>query len=439
MAEQRPRRSFDRFLRLRRRRQGLSVAPELPDVDVERLVGAIAGLLGERERTTQRAMASRVLHAYAGLDEMGRARFLGLLANRFGTDDAAVLDAVDAFHAAEPGAERMIAERALRRAVTPRHAEFLHLVTGLPDGVKLLVDLRAELLGIRARDPALGFLDDELAGHLSTLFDVGLLELRRITWDGASAAVLEKLIAYEAVHEIDGFEDLKHRLESDRRCYAFFHPAMPDEPLVFVEIALVRGMATELRPLLDLDSSTIDPEDADAAVFYSITSPQRGLAGVALGNELIKQVVEALRRDLPRLETFVTLSPIPRFRPWLEARVAMRGLSQFEQESVGLELRPDDAVWLERARPGLLSLCARYLTTLDHGRAADPVGNFHLSNGAVVERVNWMANPASYGMAESLGLMVNYRYDLDAIGPNARAYLNGETITASNRVKNLIK
>jgi malonyl-CoA decarboxylase len=327
----------------------------------------------------------------------------------------------------------------MRQAITPRHLAFLRLVTGLPNGVKLLVDLRADLLPVRREDPSLAFLDDELVSHLSSLFDVGLLELQRISWETTPAAVLESLMAYEAVHEIAGWNDLRNRLDSDRRCYAYFHPAMPGEPLVFVEIALTEGIAELLPPLLDLDATNLAPEDADTAIFYSISNCQPGLAGVALGNELIKHVVEELRRDFPKLRTFATLSPIPGFRAWAEARIAAGELSQAEKEALGDRIDPDDRRWLERARPGFLSLVGRYLTQPVAGRALDQVGNFHLSNGASVERVDWLANPAGYGMAASFGLMVNYRYDLDRIGANTVSYLDRGVIAASKDVRSLIR
>jgi malonyl-CoA decarboxylase len=432
--------AIDRFLRLRRRRAGgLAVSPSLGTSDLDRLARSVDELLSHRDRGGQRAAAARVLHTYGTLDTVGRRRFLTMLAERFSVDEAAVDVAAEELRAAAPGAARRAAERAMRKAITPRHLAFLHLVTGLPGGVKLLVDLRADLLPVRREDPSLAFLDDELASHLSSLFDVGLLELRRISWEATPAAVLESLMAYEAVHEIAGWDDLRNRLDSDRRCYAYFHPAMPGEPLIFVEIALTEGIAGSLPALLDLDATNLAPEDADTAIFYSISNCQPGLAGVALGNELIKHVVEELRRDFPRLRTFATLSPIPGFRAWAEARISAGELSQVEKESVGDRIDPGDQRWLERARPGLLSLAARYLTQPVRGRAADQVANFHLSNGASVERLDWLANPADYGVKESFGLMVNYRYDLDRIGPNTVAYLDRSVITASKDVRSLVR
>jgi malonyl-CoA decarboxylase len=439
------RRPFRGLLRSFRRSRDLVLAPDLPESDVTRVVKAIEDVLDQPETNAQRAAAERVVVAYSRLDPAGRRRFLEALATRFGADAAALDRAVDTIRAAHTPAERARAERALRRAVVPRYAAWLHVITGLRHGVAFLVELRADLLALRDEDPALGMLDDELTGHLSTLFDVGLLGLRQITWD-SPASVLERLMATEAVHKISGWDDLRHRLDGDQRCYAFFHPALEHEPIVFVEIALTHGLADHLPELLNRADSVDDP---DTAIFYSITSAQPGLAGVHLGNELIKQVVDALRHENDHLKTFATLSPLPRFRRWVVAQVGEHTLTAAEEESLGpdaaaiagLEDRSwiDDPVLSERYRPGLLSLGARYLTTLRDGRAIDPVANFHLSNGASLERIDWMANPASYGIEESLGLMVNYRYDRSKIAANAGDYLAEGSINTSSQVRNLIK
>jgi len=219
--------------------------------------------------------------------------------------------------------------------------------------------------------------------------------------------VLERLMATEAVHAIAGWDDLRHRLDGDQRCYAFFHPALEHEPIVFVEIALTHGLADNLPELLNRADAVDDP---DTAIFYSITSAQPGLAGVHLGNELIKQVVDALRHENDHLKNFATLSPLPGFRAWLVRQIDDHGLTPAEVESLGPDARAvvglvdrswlDDPASVERVRPGLLSAGARYLATVREGRAVDPVANFHLSNGASLDRLNWMANPASYGIEE---------------------------------------
>jgi malonyl-CoA decarboxylase len=445
VAELTRRRPFRGWLRALRRSRELVLAPDLPESDVNRVVKAIDEVLDQPETNAQREAAERVVVAYLRLDVDGRRRFLETLAERFGSDADALDRAVDRIRASRTSSERARAERALRRAVVPRYAAWLHVITGLPHGVGFLVELRADLLALRSDDPALGMLDDELTGHLSTLFDVGLLGLRQITWD-SPASVLERLMATEAVHAISGWDDLRHRLDGDQRCYGFFHPALEHEPIVFVEIALTHGLADHLPELLNRADSVDDP---DTAIFYSITSAQPGLAGVHLGNELIKQVVDALRHENDHLKTFATLSPLPGFRSWLVAQVEQHSLTPAEEESLGADAGAlaglTERGWIsdpdlaERVRPGLLSVGARYLTTMRDGRAIDPVANFHLSNGASLERLNWMANPASYGIEESLGLMVNYRYDRGKIAANAGAYLSEAQISTSSQVRNLVK
>jgi malonyl-CoA decarboxylase len=443
------RRRLERLRRALRRSKDLVDSPSLSDADAERVARAVEEVLAEPDSTTQRAAAEHLVGAYQSLDDAGRVRFMETVATRFGTDRAAVDGAVSRIGVATDDVARARAERALRQAVTPRYAELLHVITGMPNGVQHLVDLRADLVAARPEHPALGLFADELAGHLSTLFDVGLLELRQITWD-SPASVLERLMAAERVHRMSSWDDVQHRLTGDQRCFGFFHPAMANEPIAFVEVALHHGLAGDLTDLLERER----PVDApDTAIFYAITSAQPGLAGIHLGNELIKQVVDELRRADDRLERFATLSPLPRFRRWLVAEVQAGALTTFETAAFAddplaiAELRDrswlDDPVVGERVKPGILSAGARYLqTTQDrHGvpRVIDSVENFHLSNGASVERLNWMANPADYGVEQSLGLMVNYLYDRGRIAANARGYLADGNVRVSSGVKGLIK
>ena len=441
------RRFFDRLrrrgLRGASRRPALDLAPGLPERDAARLREVITELLLLHDTMTQRAEAAAVADAYLALSDDGRRNFMLMLMRDFWTNTPAVDDAIDAL---KNGPDRRAAERQLRQALVPPADRLLRLLTGLEGGVKFLVDLRADVLRNAGADAELTDLDRELKAQLATMFDVGLLALRRITWE-ASAALLEKLIAYEAVHAISSWDDLKNRLDSDRRCYAFFHPAMPNEPLIFVEIALTVGIATELPPLLDARAPELDLDRADTAVFYSISNCQPGLAGVNLGTALIKQVVEALRLDLPQLRRFVTLSPIPGFRSWVEHALAAdgAGLRSRERELLPAEparvlARLSDAEWDvdEAIRPALLALCARYLTTAPEGRASDPVANFHLANGATVERINWMADPSPTGRARSFGVMANYLYEPDRIPDRAEAYVTRGEVTTSSEVRDLI-
>jgi malonyl-CoA decarboxylase len=426
-----------RFGRLRR------FAGRGPERDERRLRELVADALGRHATTTKRADAATIAETYVAADDDWRRRFFRLLVDEFWTSPAAVSDALDACSAAPP-AERRRAERALRDALTPPAIGLLSSFSGLEGGVKLLVDLRADLLRLGADDPDLAELDEELRRHLATLFDIGLLELRRITWD-SPASLLEKLIEYEAVHAIDSWGDLKNRLDSDRRCYAFFHPAMPDEPLVFVEIALTAGIATDLDTLLDESAPDLAADRADTAVFYSISNCQPGLAGVNLGNALVKQVVERLREELDHVRQFVTLSPIPGFRHWLESELRHGTLRQGERDLLPAQpervlARLADADWDvdEAIRPALLSLCARYVTSQKEGRVLDPVANFHLANGASVERLNWLADPSPTGRERSVGIMANYRYDPERIMERAEAYVARGEVAMSDAVRQLL-
>ena len=274
---------------------------------------------------------------------------------------------------------------------------------GLPEGVKFLVDMRGELLPLARRDSGLKSLDEDLKTLLGTWFDVGFLELRRITWDSASAALLERLIAYEAVHAIESWDDLKNRLDSDRRCFAFFHPRMPDEPLIFVEVALVNGMADNVQKLLDEDAPVQDPRHADTAIFYSISNAQKGLAGISFGNFLIKRVVDELSREFPRLKTFATLSPVTGFRAWLEGVLEKGepGLLTRRERKALKSARPggakgtlkallaesewhSDAAIAQAMQGPLMRLGARYLMQegRQDGRPLDPVA--HENAGAII-------------------------------------------------------
>lgn len=315
----------------------------------------------------------------------------------------------------------------------------------LVGGSKFLVDLRADLIRLVKSDPALAPLEHDLKQLLTSWFGVGQLELRRITWD-SPASVLERLAQSEAVHEVVSWDDLKNRLDVDRRFFAFFHPRMPDEPLIFVEVALVLGLVDAIGPLLDPEAPLVVPTEADAAIFYSISSTQPGLSGVSLGGFLIKQVVDELRAELPRLRTFATLSPIPGFRRWLERTGDHEQLKLSDAERrqiatlVGRE-QPEHGADLESVRDVLLQLCAHYLLNVRRpdGRALDAVANFHLTNGARVERINFLADRSIPGWAGSLALMVNYLYELDAIEENHEAYAADGTTAATGRVIRLAR
>ena len=442
--------------------------PDLPDDDLtwmrEQMLNCLDGRGGE---VTARARAAELGRSYLALNAAGRERFLRLLAEEFDTDHEAVslhcaaLTAAAETAASGDPAARNAAARALRAALTPPRVTLLRQFNALPEGVKFLVDRRAELIGFAGGDPALRGLADDLRDLLANWFDIGFLELRRITWD-SSAALLEKLMAYEAVHEIRGWTDLKNRLEVDRRCFAFFHPRMPDEPLIFVEVALVSGIAGNIHMLLDEAAPVGNPQTADTAIFYSISNCQKGLVGISFGDFLIKRVVDALAREHPRLKTFATLSPAPGFRAWLAAEaeqgpLLLAGEARAVQSLGGdpdgndadrllLDLldRPDwheDARTAATLREPLSRLCARYLlyARAPAGRALDPVAHFHLSNGARVERLNWLGDLSEKGLQQSAGLMVNYLYRLGDIETNHETYRDEGRVAAASAVRGLTR
>jgi malonyl-CoA decarboxylase len=438
---------------------GGPVRPELSGDDAERLREQMRNCLeGRGGEVSARARAADLGHTYLALNATGRERFLRLLAEGFDVDRAAV-DASCARLIGATGGERLRAERALRRALEAPRVKLLTQFNGLPDGVKFLVDMRAELMALSRDDAVLAGLEQDLKALLAQWFDIGFLELRRITWE-APAALLEKLIVYEAVHEIRGWTDLKNRLEADRRCFAFFHPRMPDEPLIFVEVALTRGISDSIHPLLDESAPIGDPAGADTAIFYSISNCQKGLAGISFGNFLIKRVVDNLAAELPRLKAFSTLSPTPGFRSWLDELLATGEegvLNVAEQRAINT--LPDglgasglrevlvspgwhESVPVMRAlRAPLLRLCARYLMLekTSAGRARDPVAHFHLSNGARLERLNWAADLSPKGLQQSAGIMINYLYRLSDIETNHEAYTAEGMIAASTQIRTLIR
>ena len=423
-----------------------------PDQLRQQMLSCLDGRGGE---VTARARAADLGRTYLSLDPGGRDRFLQLLAGEFDVDRREIDRCCNALLNASGADQRAITERALRAALEPPRITLLRQFNALPEGVKFLVDRRAELLDLGQRDALLAGLEEDLKRLLANWFDIGFLELKRITWE-SPAALLEKLMAYEAVHEIRGWTDLKNRLEADRRCFAFFHPRMPDEPLIFVEVALVAGMTGDIHALLDEAAPIGDPHSADSAIFYSISNCQRGLAGISFGDFLIKRVVDALATELPRLKVFATLSPVPGFRAWLDRQSAVGSTNPLlpaEQMAIealrGTTSMDDLAALLDRSDPQigtalrdpLLRLCARYLVheRTPAGRALDPVAHFHLSNGARVEQLNWLADTSSKGLQQSAGIMVNYLYHLSEIEANHEAYRGEGRVAASGAIRNLLR
>jgi malonyl-CoA decarboxylase len=436
-----------------------------------------ACLHGRGGEVSGRNRAAKLAQAYLALNAEGRLSFLRSLA-AFDSDPAAVRIASERLAAASDPEAHAAAKAELRRALEPPRLRLLTQINTIPDGVKFLVDLRAEMLQVAADgDKRIGALETDLKNLLASWFDVGFLELRRIDWS-SPASLLEKLVQYEAVHRIRTWRDLKNRLDSDRRCYAFFHPRMPDEPLIFVEVALVEGLAASVQKLLDEKAPVLDPREADTAIFYSINNCQRGLDGISFGNFLIKRVVELLGRELPNLKAFATLSPIPGFCRWLDERLSdPSGKLLTEEEGAALRAAappppradgaeagtalvaaetPAEALgrvlkrrgWLrdEKAakalEPVLLRLCAGYLlneSARSGRRARDPVAHFHLSNGARVERINWRGDVSEKGLRESAGLMVNYLYDPGRIEDYHEEYVGEGKRPAATSIRRLAR
>src|SRR3981189_2021937 len=414
---------------------GLSNSKPAP---VDRAKQLAATLLSERGEASGAQVARELHHLLRALDADDRHSFQRHLATEFQPDKAALRAAAERYLADA----RAKAAAALARAGDPPRQELLRRMNMPPGGTGALIAMRSELTARLHDEPELKLLDADLRHLFASWFNRGFLELRRIDWQ-SPAAVLEKLIAHEAVHEIKGWDDLRRRLAPDRRCFAFFHPPLPAEPLIFVEVALVEGLATAMPPLLaretDEEAARAQAARADTTIFYSISNCQDGLRGISFGNFLIKQVVEELQAEFPQLERFSTLSPVPGFRRWLMQRLA--GGSD-PDTPLFAPLQRDgwwhDLAQSEKLRAPLLRLCARYLTRRPSIRI-DPVARFHLGNGARLERVNWLGNNAARGIEESFGIMVNYLYDHDSIENNHEAFVRDGTIVRSPEVDTLLE
>ena len=432
-----------------------SIHPDLPREDIDYLRTKMAECVeGKGGEASARARTEELGLIYKNLSTKGKRIFLRRLAQDFTVDIDSLIGILEELKGATGDISRLNVEHRLRKALdSPRLLILRHFNT-LPDGFKFLVDMRADLLELGGDDPYMESLEKDLKYLLKNWFDVGLLELQEMTWE-SPALLLEKLILYEAVHEIKSWADLKNRLDSDRRCFAFFHGKMPYEPLIFIEVALTRGIASTIHQLLDEAEEPVDPGEADTAVFYSISNTQKGLAGISLGNFLIKRVAGRLSEELPTVKTFVTLSPVPGFRKWLDGKLTAGDQSIFTAKEV-LEINQlgtgenaadtlmsllnsgwhTDAYTRDTLETILMRLMARYLfTEKKDRRAIDPVAHFHLSNGARVERINWLADTSEKGLAQSAGMMVNYLYSLKHIDDNHEAYASEGVVPASKAVK----
>jgi len=407
------------------------------------LIELCEALLSSRGEASGVALANEILADYAELTIGPRIAFFEALATTFGHDSARIETAIAAWRASPTAANA--AE--LHRAAEPRRLELFRRLNLGPGGTSALVRMREQLLDAMDHRDELGIIDNDFIHLFSSWFNRGFLVLRRIDWS-TPAAILEKIIRYEAVHEIRDWEDLRRRVDlPDRRCYAFFHPALVDDPLIFVEVALTREIPAAIAPILGHKREVVEPEKATTATFYSITNCQRGLVGVSFGHFLIKQVVEEVSRELTRIGAFVTLSPSPGFAAWLKRERANEASLVLEEADRVVLAALDDANWwldpqvAETLREPLLRAAAfYYVRGRDRrGLPIDPVARFHLGNGARLERLDWLADASERALAQSYGLMVNYRYDLDYIEQNHEAYAHQRAVVASTAVTRLVR
>jgi malonyl-CoA decarboxylase len=409
-----------------------------------KLVTLCHDLLSDRNGISSGVHPAEAIRLYETLDQADHIAFFGALIRDFSPNPEEVGRIADDYRR-DPSPVNL---KRLQHVVEPPRQELFRRLNMAAGGTRALIEMRRLALAESESHPQLEPIAADLGHLLASWFNSGFLTLERIDWN-SPAVVLEKLIEYEAVHQVQGWHDLRRRLEADRRCYGFFHSALPNEPLIFIEVALTRGMSDSVQPLIDPDAPVGDPALADNATFYSITNCQPGLRGVPLGSSLIKQVVEDLRKSLPRLRNFATLSPIPGFRVWL----AREGVNpetvstdvMAEEETVGAlalldEPQPAGTEWAPELKQRLLSLCAWYLLNAKRdSEPLDAVARFHLRNGARMERINWMADPSPGGIRQSAGLMANYVYELNDLQHNHELYTREGEISASGRIERLAR
>ena len=410
---------------LARRRQA---AVEAPSSD---LLSKCRQLLHHRGEASGLALASEVIEDYQGLDDANRMRFFKALASDFDTNHTAVIAAARRFE--DDQNAHHLAE--LAKSVEAPRVKLFRRMNMAPDATRILVKMRGALLEALPENPQLQKVEADLKHQFVSWFNRGFLELRVIDWN-SPAAVLERIIAYESVHAIQGWDDLRSRLGDQRMCFAFFHPAMPDDPLVFVEVALTPGIPTAIAPLINKTAEPAEQKDLDTVVFYSISNCHPGLAGVSFGNFLIKQVVEEIGKRYPKAKRYVTLSPIPGFCQWLAKQDNPAELDVQELRSLAKVEGTDttDSRW-----ESTIALCAQYLVTKSaNGLAMDPVARFHLGNGASLHAIHWAADLSDKGVEQSIGLMVNYLYDLGSIEENHDAYFDQGKVATSRAVARLL-
>ncbi|MDX8501770.1 malonyl-CoA decarboxylase [Mesorhizobium sp. VK4C] len=407
-----------------------------PSHDRRSLAEMCKALLSERGEASGTLIAAAILGRYEAASAQEKQGFFQLLERAYDLDCESLIGAAETYRRNRDF--NTLSE--LLRAAEPPRQELLRRLNRVAGATGRLVKMREDLLAMIGDEPSLRCVDLDFQHLFSSWFNRGFLVLRRIDW-ATPANILEKIIAYEAVHRISDWDDLRRRLEPpDRRCFAFFHPAMPDEPLIFVEVALTTEIAASVQQLLSRDHAAIREAEANTAVFYSISNCQRGLAGVSFGNFLIKQVATDLSQSLPNLKSFTTLSPVPGFARWLSSQVteANGDVERVKSASRILEASsPDD---LEQVRSETLRLAAEYVlhAKRSDGLPLDPVARFHLGNGARVERIQALADTSSKGLAEGRGVMVNYSYDLNSVEANHEAYIHHGEIIAARSVRALL-
>ncbi|MGI9605094.1 MAG: malonyl-CoA decarboxylase domain-containing protein [Acidimicrobiales bacterium] len=365
-------------------------------------------LLRLRAETSSQALAEQLIRRYRSLDRTERITYFRFLLDHLGADRAALDDAIAAYRA--DSGEMSVTE--LHAASESTRLRLFRSVNTVPHGIDALLQMRTDLIAARGDHPELAPVEQDLIHLLRSWFNRGFLELQRLDWT-TPAEVLQKLIDYEAVHEIRGWEDLRRRLADDRRCFGFFHPSLPLEPIIFVEVALTVGMSESIQSLIDSTADNLHPA-ADTAIFYSITNCQEGLRGISFGSFLIKQVTSALTAELPSIETFATLSPIPGFAAWLA--------------SARPKVDTTDEAAMRRSAAHYL-LCERR-----RGLPADRVARFHLRNGARVERLNWRGDLSEKGLAQSHGMLVNYCYSGQDLETNHSSLVEDGVVVASEVV-----
>lgn len=401
---------------------------------LERLIVASSVLMGRIGDAARVAVAEQALSAYADLEDTDRLQFFIHLRDNYGVDASKIRSAYSAWEESPDAAQ----VAALFRVVEPSRQELLRRLNFAPGATLKLVRMREDLLRAIRQDPSLAPIDEDFSHLLASWFNRGFLTLQRVDWD-TPAAILEKIIAYETVHKMEGWHDLKRRLaENDRRLYAFFHPATGNEPLIFVEVALVQGIPEAIDPILSAPEER-GPVQADTAVFYSINNSLSGLKGISFGNFLIKQVVAVLSNELPEIERFVTLSPVPGFARWLAAQKDPRSVELAGK--LGLNDWANDPEMVEKLRPEVEAVAARYIVEErnSRGSAADPVARFHLGNGASAHRLNWPADFSAQAGKTAHGLMINYLYELDKIEARHEAFIRNAIIAHGPQLAKALK